>query len=139
MSDFQNSLTTLDRSWLQEFRQRMKSNPLKYIMSDRFGQDRDRTGNNQGFHKLRLQLRHLERHHAAVAEAHHRAPLYPQLSQRFRQTLSLEGRRAVRFASGGAAEEEEVRHIDGVFFAKGEHLEWPGDDALAGEALDEYY
>nr|GMD51940.1 sugar transporter ERD6-like 6 [Ipomoea batatas] len=96
------------------------------------------TGDYQGLHHLREQLRHLERHHAAVAKPNHRALLHPELPQPLCQTLRLKSRRPVRAVRDGAAEEEEVRHVDGILLQPPD-LELPRQNPFSGEAVHQHH
>lgn len=89
-TNFEKLLAILYTSWQQQLLKRRKSNAFKYIRGYRIRHRRHRPSNHQRLHHLRVQLRHLKRHYAAVAEPHHRAPLHPQLSQPLHHTPRLE-------------------------------------------------
>lgn len=136
-SNREKSFQTLYRGRQKELRRSREPKTLKSRVADRVSHGQDRTRHHQPTNQIRVQLTQLERNHATVAEPNHRTRVHPQFPQTLADTLGLEPRRPVGVVGDGAAEEEEVRDVDGVFFGKRTDLELPRHDAFAGEAVDE--
>lgn len=87
---------------------------MKRLLAQGVGHGQDRAGDDDGLDELRIELAHLERHHATVAEPKDGALLDPELLQARDQALCLERRRPLFPGADRATEEEEVRDIHGV-------------------------
>lgn len=111
-SDSEQRLDTVGRGWQQIIRPPANSDFLQAAITDGLGEAVKEPTHHHCLHQFRVQLTHLERNSAAVAQPHHHTLLHPKLPQPSRNTFRLERRRPVPGGGGGAAEEEEIRDVE---------------------------